>query len=177
MSPPAQLDRRSTTRHTWAYRRVVLPFLALLRMGASPQKLAWSISLGLVIGINPLLGSTTLVCLGLAALFRLNLAASQLANHLMYPVEILLVVPFMKLGSLVFSTGPIPLSPSSLLHAARNHPLNLIQELWQWEWHALVLWALIAVPLLPGIAVGLTPVLRRLLHRVELHEYPIVESI
>jgi uncharacterized protein (DUF2062 family) len=146
-------------------------------MGASPRKLAWSISLGLVIGINPLLGSTTLLCLGVAALFRLNLAASQLANHLMYPLEIVLVVPFLRLGSRLFATGPIPLSPAALLHAARSHPVTLIQDLWQWEWHALVLWALIALPLLPGIAVGLTPILRRLLYRIERHEYPIVESL
>jgi len=163
--------------HTFVYRRAVLPFLALLRMGASPRKLAWSISLGLVIGINPLLGSTTLLCLGLAVIFRLNLAASQLANHLMYPVEIVLLIPFLRLGSRLFATGPIPISSADLFHAARNHPLVLIQDLWQWEWHALVLWALIALPLLPGIAVGLTPVLRHLLHRVERHEYPIVESI
>ena len=163
--------------HTFVYRRVVLPFLALLRMGATPQQLAWSISLGLVVGINPLLGSTTLLCLGLAALFRLNLAASQLANHLMYPVEIVLVIPFLRLGSRIFATGPMPLSPATLLQAARSHPVTLMQDLWKWEWHALVLWAMIALPLLPGIAAALTPILRRLLHRVERHEYPIVESI
>ena len=33
--------------HSWMYRRGVLPILALLRMGATPRRLAWSIAAGL----------------------------------------------------------------------------------------------------------------------------------
>ena len=33
--------------HNWIYRRIALPILALLRMGASPERLAWSIAAGL----------------------------------------------------------------------------------------------------------------------------------
>lgn len=146
-------------------------------MGADPSTLAWSIALGLVIGINPLLGSTTLLCLGLAALFRLNIAASQLANHIVYPLEIVLAIPFLRLGSLVFNTGPMPLSPKTLFLEARTHPLQLIENLWQWEWHALILWAAISALLMPAVAAALTPVLRKLLVRVQRHEYPLVPSI
>lgn len=149
----------------------------MLRMGASPRRLAWSIALGLVVGVNPLLGSTTLLCLGLAFVFRLNLAASQLANHLMYPVEILLLVPFLRLGAFVFHTPAIPLSPQVLFAAAKTHPLALIESLWMWEWHALVLWAAGAIVLLPAVAAAMTPVLRRLLERVDRHQYPLVPSI
>ena len=41
--------------------------MGLLRLGADPDTLAWSLALGVVVGVNPLLGSTTLVALGLAA--------------------------------------------------------------------------------------------------------------
>lgn len=164
-------------RHTFLYRRVVLPVLALLRMGASPEKLAWSIALGIVVGLNPLIGSTTLLCLALAAALRLNLAASQLANHVMYPVQIVLIVPFLGLGARVFRTGPIPLSPKLLFHEARMHPWLLVKSLWVWEWHALVLWAVCAAVLLPVIALLITPFLRKLLARVERHQYPVISSI
>jgi uncharacterized protein (DUF2062 family) len=169
--------RSTPARHTFLYRRVALPFFAMLRMGASPRSLAWSISLGVVIGINPLLGSTTLLCLGIALLFQMNLAASQLANHLMYPLEVLLVVPFLRLGACVFHTPPIPLSPRTLFDQARAHPIALMQDLWVWEWHALVLWAALSAVLLPSIAAALTPVLRRVLQRVEAHQYPLVPTI
>jgi len=161
--------------HGWWYRRFALPVLALLRMGASPQRLAWSIAVGLLIGINPLLGSTTLVCIAVAFLFRLNVPASQLANHLMYPLELLLLLPFLRLGTWVFHTAPVPFSPKTFYLEAKTRPLELVKELWMWEWHALLLWAAMAAVLVPMTALALHPVLRRLLKRVERHEYPLIK--
>jgi uncharacterized protein (DUF2062 family) len=146
-------------------------------MGASPEKLAWSIAAGLLIGINPILGSTTLLCLALAFIFRLNVAASQLGNHIVYPLEIILIIPFIHAASRIFHTAPMPLSANQLLNAAREHPVDLTRQLWLWEWHAFVLWAAIAVITIPIIALTLTPILRRLLNRVRAHQYPVIPSI
>ena len=146
-------------------------------MGASPEKLAWSIAAGLLIGINPILGSTTLLCLALALLFRLNVAASQIGNHIVYPLELILVIPFIRAASRIFHTAPMPLSANELLHAAREHPLSLISQLWLWEWHAFLLWIILAAIAIPAIALALTPVMRRLLERVRAHQYPIIPEI
>lgn len=143
-------------------------------MGASPQKLAWSIAVGLLIGINPILGSTTVFCLAAAFALRLNVAASQLANHLVYPFELLLVIPFIHIGTIVFHTEPIPFSARTLIHAARTSPVALTRQLWQWEWHAFMLWLGLAVVTVPMIALAITPPLRRLLIRIEHHQYPII---
>ncbi len=161
-------------QHGWAYRRIALPVLALLRRGASPQKLAWSLAAGILIGINPLIGSTTILCLALAFVFRLNIVASQITNHLAYPLQIILVIPFIRLGSRVFHTPPMPLSPHELFHAARSTPFALAHQLWLWESHALILWAILAVVLIPIIALMLTPLLARLLSRVQHHQYPLI---
>ena len=160
--------------HNWLYRRVALPVLALLRMGATPEKLAWSIAAGLLIGINPIIGSTTILCLALAVVFRLNVAASQIGNHVVYPLELLLVIPFIRAASRVFHSAPMPLSASELAHAAREHPLHLTRQLWLWEWHAFLLWIILAAVAVPLVALTLTPLLRRLLLRVERHQYPIL---
>jgi uncharacterized protein (DUF2062 family) len=143
-------------------------------MGASPEKLAWSIAAGLLVGVNPILGSTTILCLAVAFVFRLNVAASQLGNHIVYPLELILIIPFIRAASSIFHTAPMPLSANELLHAARERPIALSRELWTWEWHAFVLWAILAVVAIPVFALALTPILRRLLKRVEHHEYPIL---
>jgi uncharacterized protein (DUF2062 family) len=175
---PAGIEPASTSvHHNWLYRRVALPIFALLRLGATPEKLAWSIAVGLLIGVNPILGSTTVLCLAVAFLFRLNVAASQIGNHIVYPLELLLVIPFMRLGSFVFHTEPIPLSPKALLESARTNPIALTRQLRHWEWHAFVVWACLAVITIPLIALALTPLLRKLLLRVERHQYPIISSI
>jgi uncharacterized protein (DUF2062 family) len=175
---PTNLNAPSQTpapiHHNWLYRRIALPILALLRIGATPEKLAWSIAAGLLIGINPILGSTTILCLAVAFVFRLNVSASQIGNHVVYPLQILFVIPFIRLASRIFHTEPMPLSPSELLHAAREHPIDLTRRLWLWEWHAFLLWTILAAVAIPTLAVILTPILRKLLVRVTKHQYPLL---
>jgi uncharacterized protein (DUF2062 family) len=156
--------------HNWLYRRCVLPILALLRMGATPRTLAWSIAVGLLVGINPVIGTTTVVCLAVTFPFRLNLVAAQIANHAMFPLELALVIPFIRLGALIFRTAAMPLSPHLFFEVAKTSPLALMRELWLWEWAA------IAVLAVPVIAMALTPVLQRLLKRIQRHQYPIVPT-
>ena len=145
-------------------------------MGATPRTLAWSIAAGLMIGINPIIGTTTVLCLAAAFSLRLNVVASQIANHAMFPLELALVVPFIRFGSRVFHTEAMPLSPRLFLEAARTAPIALTRELWMWEWHAFVLWAAVSTVAVPAVALALTPVLRRLLRRVERHQYPILPT-
>jgi uncharacterized protein (DUF2062 family) len=143
-------------------RRIITPILHLLRVGCSPRKLAWSLAAGIVIGINPLLGSTTLAALIIAYLLRLNLVASQIANHLVYPFQILLFLFFIKIGDKLFHTGRLPLEGHALFHSARVHPWVTTRILWTWEWHALIVWAVVAAIACPIFAAILTPVLTRL---------------
>ena len=154
------------------YRRVALPILALLRRGASPRRLAWSIALGLLVGINPVLGSTTVLCLGLAMALRLNVAVSQLVNHLIYPFQLLLLLPFLQLGSDLFHSEPLPFSARTLLLMARKDPLEFVRKIWRWELHAFLVWIVLSVVLVPLIGVALTPLLRRVSARMQRRNAP-----
>jgi len=138
-------------------------------MGASPDKLAWSLAAGLLIGINPVLGSTTILCLAIAFAFKLNIAASQLGAHIVYPLQLLLVIPFIHIATRIFHTARLPFSAHKLLHAVRQHPVDLTHQLWQWEWHAFLLWAALTVLAVPCIALALTPFLRHMLIEVQRH--------
>jgi len=148
-------------------RRVVLPVIDLLRVGASPQRLAWSLAVGAVIGINPVVGSTTLVCLGVAFAFRLNLIASQLANHLCFPLQLALAVVYIRAGAVLFHTAPLPIPAAEMMHSMRLHPWLTLHTLWTWEWHGIVVWLLASAILTPLLAALLHPMLKRLL--VTLH--------
>ena len=150
--------------------RVVTPLVSLLRMGASPRRLAWSLAVGAVIGINPIVGSTTLLSLGVAFVARLNLIASQIANHLCFPIQLALVLVYLRAGEILFRTGPPPLAASDLIHMMRTHPWATTQILWTWEWHAIVVWLLAGLVVTPLLAAALHPILRRLL--LKLHHQP-----
>ncbi len=150
------------------------PLLQLLRVGATPDRLAWSIAVGVVVGVNPLLGSTTVLALAAASLLRLNLVASQLGNHLMYPLELLLFPVFIRLGNALFRTPGIPLSLSAIAEAVKRHPWDTTRLLWRWEWHALIVWAAFAFITAPLLRLLLRPLLTGMLER--LHDEPIVEK-
>lgn len=155
-------------------RRLYDPLLQLLRYGATPEKLAWSLAVGLVIGVNPLLGSTTVLALAAASALRLNLVASQVGNHLVYPLELLLFPLFIRLGNLLFRTPGLPLSFKAIAESVKRHPWETTKLLWRWEWHAMVVWAAFATVAVPLLQWLLCPVLQRML--VRLHNQTIVEK-
>jgi uncharacterized protein (DUF2062 family) len=150
--------------------RVVHPIVNLLRVGASPRQLAWSLAVGAAVGINPIIGSTTLLCLVVAFIFRLNLIASQIANHLLFPLQLALVVLYLRAGDALFHTKAPPLDTKELIHAMRIHPWATGHALWRWEWHAIIVWLLLSAIVVPILAHVLCPILTRVLHTI--HRQP-----
>lgn len=149
------------------------PLLRQLRGGVTPRRLAWSLALGMVIGINPSIGITTLLVIAIAWAFGLNQIASQIGTHAVTPIHLLLFVPFIELGVHLFHTSRLPLDRRQIEHLSR-HPWYLIRDIWQWEWHALIVWGLVAAIMMPLLAVfirrGLVLLMRR--HRTLLRSRP-----
>lgn len=70
-----------------------------LKTGTSPEKIALSLAIGGAIGIFPLIGTTMALCAFLGFILRLNPVSIQIANYAMYPFQVILIVPFLKLGA------------------------------------------------------------------------------
>jgi uncharacterized protein (DUF2062 family) len=131
--------------------RILRPLLRQIRGGVTPRRLAWSLALGMVIGINPSVGLTTLLVVMLAWTLGLNQIASQIGAHSVTPLHLLLFVPFIELGVHLFHTRRLPLSRQQIEHLS-HHPWRLIRNIWQWEWHALIVWGLVAAVAMPLLA-------------------------
>jgi len=155
--------------------KILRPVLRQLRGGVSPQRMAWSLALGMVIGINPSVGLTTLLLVMLAWVFGLNQVASQIGSHIVAPLHLVLFIPFIDLGVHLFHTRRLPLSRNQIEHLS-HHPLRLVHEIWQWEWHALVVWGVVAAIAMPLLALYLRRALVLLMrrHRTLLHSRPAV---
>ena len=100
--------------------RFLDPVLNFLKQGVTPQKLAVAMALGMAIGVFPVLGVTTGICALVALTFRTNMAVTQLANYLVYPLQILLIIPLAKLGSWVLSVDPIPYSLDEIIEVFKS---------------------------------------------------------
>ena len=136
----------------------------MLRQGLSPEGLAWSLAVGLALGVIPLVGISTVLCVGVALVFRLNQPAMQLANYLAYPLQILLWYPFLRLGEGLFGTPHETVSLAHLQAALRLGAWVAIRMFWTSLWHASVaLLLVVPVPMLL-LGWGLQPVFRRALN-------------
>jgi uncharacterized protein (DUF2062 family) len=95
-------------------RKVLEPIKAQLLQGVSPGKLALALALGVVVGIFPVLGTTTALCALAAVSLRLNQPAIQVANYLAYPLQLLLFIPFFQAGAALLGAAPVTFTLSQL---------------------------------------------------------------
>lgn len=152
---------------TFWHRRIVAPVVSQLVRGASPDQLAWSISAGLVLGIFPILGTTTLVCLAVGALLRLSHPVMQIFCQLMTPLHLLLILPFIRFGEMLYRVPAISLSIPELLARFRADPLKFVGDFGWAAWHGISAWLLVAPILLILLKSALTPPLRKLLVEIQ----------
>jgi uncharacterized protein (DUF2062 family) len=152
----SQIPRKSIQSFDSLKRNAVL----WLRQGISPRRLALTLALGFAIGCIPVLGIPTVVCAALALALRLNLPAIQAANYAVMPLQLVLILPFVRLGGWIVSSGPNPAAKASaLLHAA---PFTLVTQLGSLAAQALLAWLVIAVPAVLLLTFTLTLLLRRI---------------
>jgi hypothetical protein len=90
----------------WLNRRILEPLLALLRQGISARRLALCVAIAIVVGNIPVLGVSTILCALIALIFRLNLPAIQLVQAAMAPTQLLLFIPFVRLGEWMLGAPP-----------------------------------------------------------------------
>ena len=138
-------------------RRIRGPVIQLLKQGLTPEKLALTIALGIVLGTIPVLGSTSITCAAVAAILGLNQAAIQGVNYLVYPLQI---APFLRLGSMLFGDNGFRLGLEEIQTMAQSGVLNAIATLWNATLHAIAAWVLVAIPLATILYFALRPILK-----------------
>jgi uncharacterized protein (DUF2062 family) len=147
-------------------RRVVEPVLGFLRAGMTPDRLALCLALGTTIGIVPILGVSTALCAVAALALRLNQAAIQLVNYLLAPVQLLLIIPFVRLGEWLVGAPRQPLSVEAGLALIAAGVGNAVRTLWDAIVHASIAWIIVAPGLTWILFRALRPVLTRAAARI-----------
>ncbi len=124
--------------------RIIRPIQRLLLQGITPQKIALTIALGVVLGLFPVMGSTSLLCAGAAIALRLNLPAIQAINYVMYPLQLLLIVPFIRSGEFIFRAQRTTLTLKQMIALLHDGFLPAMHTLWILALQGIAAWLLIA---------------------------------
>ncbi|MDE2070936.1 MAG: DUF2062 domain-containing protein [Gammaproteobacteria bacterium] len=123
--------------------KLVRLIVALLSEGMTPHKIALTLALGVMLGATPVLGTTTILCALAAVVFRLNLPLIQAVNFLAYPLQLLLLIPFMQAGQWIFRQPPLPFTRSQLLELLHSGFRHALEQLWLYSLHGVVAWLIL----------------------------------
>ncbi|KAK9110893.1 hypothetical protein Scep_018412 [Stephania cephalantha] len=140
----------------WLKKKIADPLLFILRKGAEPKQLAFSGALGVTLGLFPICGVTVFLC-GMAIAIlgsRCHSPTVMLANFIATPIELSLVVPFLRLGEFISGGPHFPLTSGALKkvftgQASREVFLSILHALLGWVVAAPFIFAVLSVALLP----------------------------
>jgi uncharacterized protein (DUF2062 family) len=142
-------------------RRLLQPIRALLTHGVTPDKIALTFAVGTACSLLPFLGFTSLLNLGVGLWLRLNQPILQTLNQILGPLQLALILVYVRLGEKIWRAPPMPLSVSTLIHSFRESPGAFLQRFAWTGVHAATAW-LLSVPLIiGGIYYTLRPVMRK----------------
>jgi len=144
-------------------RRLIDPLVAFLRQGFTPGQLACAMAFGLVCGLFPFIGATTLLTAAAGFAFGLNQPVMQAVNYLLSPVQVIMIPVFVQGGAWLFGADVRAFTVMGMIRVFQKEPLaDFLQQFGQAGIYAFVAW-LAAAPLLFGAAyLALRPLLARL---------------
>ena len=103
-----------------------------------PRRLALCVAIGVVVGNIPVLGVSSIACVFIALLFRLNLPAMQLVQAAMAPIQVLLIIPFVRLGEWLMRAPRQPLTIDGAKSLLANGISHAVVVLWDAIVHGFV---------------------------------------
>jgi uncharacterized protein (DUF2062 family) len=157
MTPPAA---------SFWQRRVVTPIVGQLKQGITPEKIALTIALGLLLSVFPIIGATTILC-GLAAfILRLNQPIIQLINYFAYPLQIALLIPFYRAGERLLGLRPVPLNIPLLIERFHANAGQFFRDFGLIAVGGILAWLIVAPFAATAIYFAVRPFLRTLAARI-----------
>jgi uncharacterized protein (DUF2062 family) len=122
-------------------------FVALIRtqlqQGTTPEGLALSVTFGVIIGIFPMIGVTTISCALLGIYFKLNQPVLQAVNYVIYPVQLLMMPVFLYIGEFLLRQPHLSLNPKELYDQFTTSPALFFQHFGMACVHAIVAWVIL----------------------------------
>jgi uncharacterized protein (DUF2062 family) len=123
----------------------------LFKQGLTPKELSQSIIVSGLISIIPILGVSTFMITTISLKSKLNLPVMIALSYLMWPVQILLIIPFIRVGEFIFSIPRNHHSVDEIISSFQNSFFQTLSQLSFELFCGFGGWLLTAVPLAVGV--------------------------
>jgi uncharacterized protein (DUF2062 family) len=155
-------DAAPDGRESFWRRRITGPVRRQLTLGVTPDRLAVTFAVGAVCSLFPFLGFTSLLNLGAGLALRLNQPVLQTLNQLLGPVQLALILVYVRAGESLWGASGDPFTIGEMLSAFRD--LTMAEFLTRFGWagiHAFTAWLITAPLLAAAVYLPSRPILRR----------------
>lgn len=132
-------------------RWIVQPVVRQLTQGTCPEKIAQAIAWGLVLGIFPIIGSTTLLTLMAGVPLKLNQPVLQAFKTLATPAQWALVLGFYRAGEWLFNAPHVPIHLPSMIERFFAEPGPFLSDYGMTALYGITVWCLLAPGLMAAI--------------------------
>jgi uncharacterized protein (DUF2062 family) len=133
-----------------------------LRQGVTADKIALTLAIGLILGLFPIFGTTSALCVLAALWLRLNQPIIQLVNWFAAPLQLPGIYLFVRIGERLTRSPPVQFSLTGLVQQFRASPLQFLRQFGMTGLRGVLAWLLIAPLIAAVVYVALLPPLRRL---------------
>ncbi len=148
-------------------RRLGDPIIALLTQGITPDKVSYTLALGTGLSLFPFLGFTSLLNLTVGLALRLNQPLLQTLNQLLGPLQLGLIVVYLRIGEWIWGAEPLPFSIQLLIGVFRDASFaEFLQRFGMAGVHAFTAWAVTLPLLVFTLNRSLRPLIRRVACRI-----------
>lgn len=142
--------------------RVVQPIRTQLTQGVAPDQIAATLAVGTACSLFPFLGFTSILNLLVGLGLRMNQAVLQSLNQLLGPLQIALILIYVRIGEFIWRSTERRFTVQEMLREFRE--LSIVDFLQQFGWagtHALTAWLVTSPLLVAGIYVAVRPAIHR----------------
>ena len=142
------------------------PVLDQLTQGITPDRLAATFAVGTTCSLLPFLGLTSLLNLAVGVPLRLNQPILQTLNQLLGPVQLALILAYVRVGESIWGADGAHFTVGEVLRVFREESFGVFLQQFGWAGvHAFTAWVLTAPLLTAAVYFSLRPGFRRLAAR------------
>ena len=137
--------------------------LRLLQIGTSPESLALGTALGVACGLFPVFGTATVLCAIVGAMFRVNPVLIQTVNYAIYPIYFPVLALLVVAARWLFGDERDAVTMIHLAISQDNADWwRTLGQLGRLLGHAVLVWLLLAPPMVLLLRRLLLPWMRRM---------------
>lgn len=158
-SPASSPTPSPAPRNVWQ-RRVADPIVAQLTQGLTPHKIALTVAIGSAIAMFPILGTTTILCLLVGIVMKLNQPIIQAVNYACTPLHLTFIFYAFRWGDRIFGTAHNRLEFRAMMRLVHEHPIDFLSRYSMTAVHAVVVWVVLVPFWATAVYYVILPIMR-----------------